>query len=62
MLSEESEEILLEKAKLEERNCNWILAALLYKKAAMSFQNNKEIVKAAKTYFNGIFISIVVNK
>jgi len=50
MLSEESEEILLEKAEIEEKYYNWEKSAKLYEKVAKSFLETDLLHDAAKIY------------
>ena len=50
MITEESEEDLLERAKAEEKAYNWIGAVKLYENAAKSYFNKNMIRKAAETY------------
>lgn len=52
MTLEESEESLLEKAREEERNYNWIEAANLYEKAVNFYLDKNLIDKAADCYKN----------
>ena len=52
MTLEESEELLLEKAREEERKYNWIEAAVLYEKAINFYLDKNQVEKAANCYKN----------
>ena len=50
MLKEEKEEVLLEKAKAEEKVYNWVEAAKSYEMIAKSYLDKKMVKKAAEVY------------
>lgn len=49
-MSVKTEETLLERAKVEEKNYNWVEAAKLYEQATKLYLNKKLVEKAAEGY------------
>lgn len=62
MVEKKKDDMLLEKAQLEENNYNWTEAANLYEKTANSFLEKAKIDKAAFTYKKLGFVNMMASE